>query len=200
MLAKFSQYCQPRKNIPFERYRFNRRTQEPGETFDQYCTALRKLAAGCDFETITPGEILRDRLVFGIRDSKVRERLLREANLTLPKTEEICRAAESMLAQMKVVSDNADTTISAIKVEQDHQGYSDKAMANSKPARECGNCGRKHEQHKRELCPAYGKVCNKCLKPNHFAMKCRSRIGRAGHTRRQIQVIDEDDSDEVLSH
>ena len=198
VLAKFSQYCQPRKNIPFERYRFNCRTQEPGETFDQYCTALRKLAAGCDFETITPGEILRDRLVFGIRDSKVRERLLREANLTLPKTEEICRAAESMLAQMKVVSDNADTTISAIKVEQDHQGYSDKAMANSKPARECGNCGRKHEQHKRELCPAYGKVCNKCLKPNHFAMKCRSRIGRAGHTRRQIQVIDEDDSDEVF--
>ena len=77
VLAKFSQYCQPGQNVPFERYCFNRRTQEPGETFDQYCTALRKLAAGCDFETITPGEILRDLLVFGIRDSKVRERLLR---------------------------------------------------------------------------------------------------------------------------
>ena len=72
VLAKFAEYCQPRKNIPFEQYKFNRRTQEPGEQYDQYRTALRKLADGCDFETITPEEILRDRLVFGIRDSKVR--------------------------------------------------------------------------------------------------------------------------------
>ena len=35
VLAKFEQYCQPRKNIPFERYRFNRHTQEPGETYDK---------------------------------------------------------------------------------------------------------------------------------------------------------------------
>ena len=196
VLAKFSQYCQPRKNVPFERYRFNRRTQEPGETYDQYCTALRKLAAACDFETITPGEILRDRLVFGIRDSKVRERLLRETNLTLQKTDEICCAAESMLAQMKVFGDNAETTVSAVKVEPDHQCPPDKPKPNSKPARECGNCGRRHEQHKRELCPAYGKMCNRCLKPNHFAVRCRS--GKAKPTRRQVQVIDDEDSDEVF--
>ena len=41
VLLKFSEYCQPRKNVPFERYRFNRRLQEPGETYDQYRTALR---------------------------------------------------------------------------------------------------------------------------------------------------------------
>ena len=124
VLAKFSHYCQPRRNIPFERYRW---------------------------------------LVFGTKDSKVRERLLREANLTLQKTEELCSAAESMLAQMKVVSDNAETTVSVVNVKQDHQGPPDKAMATSKSTLECENCGRKHEQHKRELCPCYGKVCNNCL-------------------------------------
>ena len=82
VLAKFANYCQARKNIPFERYKFNRRTQEAGESYDQYRTALRKLAEGCAFETTTPDEILRDRLAFGIRYDKVRERLLREANLT----------------------------------------------------------------------------------------------------------------------
>ena len=55
---KFEHYCQPRKNIPFERYRFNRRTEEPGETYDQYRPALRKIAG--DFDTITPDEILRN--------------------------------------------------------------------------------------------------------------------------------------------
>ena len=54
------------KKIPFERYRFNQRVQEPGESYDQYPTALRMVADGCDFHTITPDEILRDRLVFGM--------------------------------------------------------------------------------------------------------------------------------------
>ena len=64
----------------------------------QYRTALRKLAEGCEFATITLQEILRDRLLFGIKDAKVREHLLRESHLTLAKTDEICHAAESMHA------------------------------------------------------------------------------------------------------
>lgn len=44
VLKKFGEYCEPRGNIPFERFKFNRRMQEPEETYDQYLTALRKLA------------------------------------------------------------------------------------------------------------------------------------------------------------
>ena len=116
----------------------------------------------------------------------------------MQKTEEICRAAESSLTQMKVVSDNAETTVSTVNVEQNHQGYTDKAMANSKSAQGCENCGRKHEEHRRELFSAYGKVCNECLKQNHTAVKCHSCSGRAKLTQRQIQAIDEDDSDKVF--
>ena len=43
--------------------------------------------------------------MFGIRDSKVRERLLRETNLSLEKTDEIYRSHETMVQQMKVVGD-----------------------------------------------------------------------------------------------
>ena len=72
-------------------------------------TTLRKLSEACEFDTITPNEILRDRLIFGIHDTKVHERLLRDNNLTLIKTDEICRAAESMTEQMRIVgqSNNA---------------------------------------------------------------------------------------------
>jgi len=48
-------------------------------------------------------------------DDKVRDRLLWENALTLPKTDEICHAAKSMCAQMKVVSDTSDTTLNAVK-------------------------------------------------------------------------------------
>ena len=60
VLAKFEEYCQPHRNIPFERYKFNRQTQELGKTYDQYCTALRKLGESCDFQSNTPDELLRD--------------------------------------------------------------------------------------------------------------------------------------------
>ena len=71
----------------------------------------------CDFHAITPEEILRDRLVFGIQDDKVRERLLREADLTLKKTDEICRAEESMAAPMKIVDDTSgQTKVNVIKL------------------------------------------------------------------------------------
>ena len=90
VLEKFAAYCEPRKSVPFERYRFNKRAQELGESYEQYRTTLRKLAESCEFREITPDEILRDRLIFGIRDDKVRERLLREPRLTLAKTDEIC--------------------------------------------------------------------------------------------------------------
>ena len=113
MLAKFELYCEPRKNIPFQRYRFNRRCQEPGESYDQYRTALCKLSESCDFESITPDEILRDRLVFGIRDGKTR-RLLREPALTLKRTDEIFHAAESMTSQLKIVEDSQGTNVSAV--------------------------------------------------------------------------------------
>ena len=40
VLEKFGEYCEQRKNVPFERFKFNRRVQEPGQMYDQYLTAL----------------------------------------------------------------------------------------------------------------------------------------------------------------
>ena len=105
VLQKFAAYCQPLKNVRFERYKFYSRMQESGESYDHYQTALRQLVERCEFESITPNQILRDKLVFGIRDSKVRERLLHEKNLSLEKTDEICRSHETMVQQIRVVSD-----------------------------------------------------------------------------------------------
>ena len=90
LLQKFAVYYQPLKNVPFERYKFYSRMQESGESYNHYQTALRQLVERCKFESITPNQILRDKLVFGIHDLKVRERLLHEKNLSLEETDEIC--------------------------------------------------------------------------------------------------------------
>jgi hypothetical protein len=47
---------------------------------------------------------------------------------------------------------------------------------------ECRNCVLKHRFHKRKLCPAFSKTCNKCQEPKHFAAKCRSpKLAKAMH-------------------
>ena len=167
VLEQFGLYCEPRKNIPFERYRFNRRCQEAGESYDQYRTALRKLAENCDFGSITPDELLRDRLVFGVRDSKTRECLLREPALTLKRAGKLCRFAESTGTQLRLVEDGQGAIVSAV-------------APPTRTAQNCPNCGRRHDTQRRESCPAFGKTCRKCQKRNHFAVKCRSRRGNPG--------------------
>ena len=166
VVERFDNYCNPRKNVPFERYRFNSRQQEPGETFDRYVTSLRQIADKCAFDTITPDDILRDRIVFGIADDKVRERLLREPELSLAKALDICRASEMSQAQIKVVSElNPSNAASNVHLLKDSKST---PVILRYP---CRFCGQKHEG-RREACPAWGKKCKKCGKDNHFAKKC----------------------------
>ena len=185
VLKAFDDFFEPRKNTAFERYRFNMRGQETGESFEQYVTALRQLAQRCAFGTITEDEILRDRVLFGIKNQQVRERLLREANLSLSRTMDICRAAESTAAQMKDINKMADGTIHVIKKSTYMGGKAkDKIKvktvatpaATGQRVSDCKFCGKEHERLK-ERCPAWGKTCSRCRKPNHFAVKCRQAAG-----------------------
>ena len=205
VLEAFQNYCQPFQNTAFERYRFNLRGQRPGESFEQYVTSLRQIALRCNFETITPDEILRDRIMFGITDNKVRDRLLREKNLTLERTLEICRANEVSSAQQKEVSKIQDSSIHVIGKGKKQPKTDDKKTFDFRRAAkqpgwisDCRFCGRDHKKIKEE-CPAWGKECAKCKKRNHFKVKCSNvqsfqprRVMRGVHS---VQESDEMDSD-----
>ena len=78
LCTAFQNYCNPRKNITFERHKFNRRNQEPGELIDQYAMELRKLVASCEFKDLKDG-LIRDCIVFEISNEALRDRLLRES-------------------------------------------------------------------------------------------------------------------------
>ena len=54
-------------------------------------------------------ELIRDRLVVGIRDDKVRRRLLREPELTLQKCIDIAHAAEISQKQIQEIKDETST-------------------------------------------------------------------------------------------
>ena len=70
------------KNTIYERYVFFSRNQHSGESIDHYVTALKILASTCEFGALKES-LIRTRIVFGIQDSSVRERLLRDTKLTV---------------------------------------------------------------------------------------------------------------------
>ena len=64
ILMKLSEYFMPKQNKIYERYVFNSHSQKADESFDKFLTALRKLAAICEFDTFED-EMLRDHIVTG---------------------------------------------------------------------------------------------------------------------------------------
>ena len=65
---------------------------------------LRTLASTCEFNDLKDG-LIRDRIVCGIRNEALRERLLRIADLSLEKATDSCRASEQSKQHLKSFAD-----------------------------------------------------------------------------------------------
>ena len=70
-----------RRNI-YERATFNNHRHEQGELVDAFITALYSLAEHCGFGMLHD-EMIRDRIVIGIWDAKLSEKLQLDAKLAL---------------------------------------------------------------------------------------------------------------------
>jgi len=82
IIDKLDALFNTRRNIIFERARFNRRNQQTKETAEQYIMALHDLVATCNYGAME-SEMIRDRLVVGIRDSALSAQLQLKADPTL---------------------------------------------------------------------------------------------------------------------
>ena len=72
--TKLNGYFKVRKNVIFERVRFKHRNQLPEESAEEYITTLYSLVENCEYGDLT-SQMIRDRLVVGICDTVLSERL-----------------------------------------------------------------------------------------------------------------------------
>ena len=102
VLKKFNDFFKVRKNIIFERTRFNRREQRDGESVEQYISELYSLAENCEYGA-KKDEMIRDRLVVGILDCALSEHLQLNPELTLEnaKTKRAARQKEAVQEQQQ---------------------------------------------------------------------------------------------------
>jgi len=190
VLKKFDSYFLPEVNETYERHTFFLREQKPDETVDQYVTDLRDLSSSCNFGNLTDN-LIRDRIILGIRDRAIKDRLLRVKDLDLNKALEVCRAAERTKTQLADICPNNEVCkVTKFRQLKDGSGKSVNRPSGSKPnwskysdkqapgtwnrnkfQKPCSKCGYEHPRFK---CPAFGKRCNYCKRSNHFASQCRN--------------------------
>jgi len=91
----FESFFIVRKNIAYERARFNMRKQEANETVDVFVTALHALAEHCNYGTLHD-ELIRDRIVVGLSDTKLSERMQMVKYLNLEKAINMARQSEEI--------------------------------------------------------------------------------------------------------
>ena len=175
VLAAMEKYCLGETNVIYERFVFNQRAQQDEETFDQFLTALKELAKTCNFAAMHD-ELVRDRIVVGVKDYSVRKLFLQKKNLTLQECADMCRASESTNEKMKVMT--SKETVHALQAQAQRKKAAEswrqeRAKSSDKP-QECKYCGKSHDKGAR-YCKAYGKQCQACGKMNHYTRMCKSK-------------------------
>ena len=159
VIAKFQAYCEPKKNITVARYKFNSRCQKAEETFIDYLAAVNTLVNDCEVGSLRD-ELVRDRIVCGILNEKVRETLLRVDELTLQAAVDTCIAAEISAEQLRAITlcnaqpEPATSDVHEVK-------------------KQCQRCTYYHVAGR---CPAIGKSCLRCQKKDHFARACKAQL------------------------
>lgn len=198
VIAMFDQYFQPKRNIIHERAVFHQRNQHAGESTEAYIRSLHDLAEHADFPD--KETVIRDRLVVGLVDRELSEKLQLQADLTLK--DAVQQARQHELVKQQLTSQHP-SSIDAVRGQRGHYrgGYQRGAHGNTrggprhdsinKDQRDghlggrgrlssfrggrggCGYCGRVHQISAE--CPAKGKSCRNCGKLNHFASVCRKK-------------------------
>lgn len=167
VLARFKEYCNPRSSVIVSRFEFHNCSQQ-GESVDVFLMKLRRLAEGCDFGN-QRDSLIRDKLLFGLDDTNLRGKLMRESDKTL--TLEYVIKAVRVNEVSKVEKTLANTDIHSVRAERQYSERNDRKLSSFDKGR-CTKCGRTHALNK---CPAYGTTCKKCGRRNHWAAVCRSQ-------------------------
>ena len=175
-------YLQPSKRLVIaEQTKFVAITQRNGESSGDFLARLKEAARYCEFgnlKTIADPEayMIRLRFIAGLQNSehklKVLEHLQQNPDATIDDILLVIQQREQTV-QFVNKQNEPNETVSFARNGQLRK----KTTGNGKistgihhKAKERPKCGTRHEPRS---CPAFGKTCNNCKKPNHFAKVCR---------------------------
>ena len=163
VLDLITDYVRAKRNVAFDRVAFEERRQGPAESFDDFYIGLRRLAEAADLCGTCVETRLVTRVIAGVRDTETKKKLLAMCPFpALQQTVNICRSEEAARANEKILS--GQSGVSAVK----------SSYKQTDKSTECDKCGRASHVSG-GVCPATGKTCHICGKPDHFSPQCPNR-------------------------
>lgn len=174
VIAQMDAFCIPRRNLFNTRDHFFTCKQN-GSSVDEYLTELRKRGRHCEFGEQLETLILHT-LVLGLDDPKLAAKIKEMDKVTLDRTITLLRRHEEASKDQNSAQSSAEASISAIHKRSHYKPNKASGKGKQKQSSDqksnCSRCG--GSPHKLDDCPAKGKNCSACNKPNHFAKCCRT--------------------------
>ena len=163
IIAALRRYIDGQVNETIERRNLRLRTQQAGESFDDFLVSLRELAKTCNFcNNDCLQRALRDQIIEGLQDGEIIQELLQVKDLTLDQTISRCRGLEAAKQSRKHIQGTPEVNIVRSR----------RYMSNTGP---CAGCGGDPHDGGRKKCPAYNQVCRSCGKMGHFSRVRRQK-------------------------
>ena len=195
-------HFEPQISVIVARFRFHSCCRGDPEGVSAFLARLRKLAKPCQFASGVLEEMLRDRLVCGIKHERLQSRLLSEPHLTLQLAVELAQAHESAAASAAELSGHeagvfgggsGDTTVHQMRRAGGAGVGSGARRGPPRPVTAAGSsvqppegearkfrspggrpveCCRCLRDHHQSSCPFRGKQCFACGKRGHIRAAC----------------------------
>ena len=146
VITKFDNHFAPKRNVIHERAMFNKRDQLPDESAESFIRVLYEMAERCDFGA-AKDDAIQDRLVVGISDKELSQRLQLKADLKLCDAVTDNRQAEVVKAQVSAQS-SATKAIGEVKTKS---GPKYKQYQKPKPQNKCHSQGKTRNVEKVDL-------------------------------------------------
>ena len=175
VVDEFDKYFKVRKDVIYERAWFNQRNQLSDEPADRFITEVHKLAENCEFGPMKE-ELICDRLVVGIHDLSLSERLQLEPDLTLDKTKRLIRQWEAVKSQQDILQKpkvKEELPLEAVRQKPVRRKLPALPQTSARPPpKNCRKCG--SATHPKQSCPARDATCFRCNRRGHFSSQCLS--------------------------
>ena len=147
---------------------------------EDFIHSVHSLAQHCSYGDLND-QMIRDRIVVGIRDSSLSQKLQMEADLTLEKATKMVRESEAIKKQQKTIREKPEDAAELDAIRKGRgKSWHHKSRQNQRPQQipptkpsVCTRCGQ--SAHGRLQCPAKDQICHRCNKVGHFKKMCRTK-------------------------
>ena len=173
--------------------------------FDEFVTSLKKLSADCEFGDLS-SSLIRDIIVVRVTSNRLRERMLRELNLSLEQAIRLGQSAGETQKHVKALKQDAEIS----KINHTHKSRSYSPNQNSHSAsnlkfnspnnsstlviRKCKFGSRTHNKGN---CPVYYRNCLKCNRKGHYS-SCCNNFSRVHQVKEHLESCTSDSNSEFF--